>query len=82
HKFTVTIPEHRSFQYHAQLVESSLPTFGGRGTMSRSTDVYYRVEVFAQTGSEGYDLYGVTKQQVIDDVLDRYEAHLGFLAYS
>jgi choline/glycine/proline betaine transport protein len=54
--------------------------FGGR--MSRETDVYYRVEVFAQTGSEGYDLMGVTHQQIIDDVLDRYEAHLGFLTYS
>jgi choline/glycine/proline betaine transport protein len=25
---------------------------------------------------------GVTHQQIIDDVLDRYEAHLGFLTYS
>lgn len=50
--------------------------------MSRETDVYYRLEVFAQTGSEGYDLMGLTKTQVIDDVLDRFEAHLGFLAYS
>lgn len=40
------------------------------------------MEVFTHTGSEGYDLYGVDKQQVIDDVLDRFEAHLGFLSYS
>jgi choline/glycine/proline betaine transport protein len=40
------------------------------------------VEVFAQTGSEGYDLMGLSHQQIIDDVLDRYEAHLGFLTYS
>ncbi|MDI3331022.1 MAG: choline BCCT transporter BetT [Micrococcus sp.] len=82
HKLTVTIPEHRNFQYHAQVVEAPVPKFGGRGSMSSATDVYYRVEVFAQTGSEGYDLYGITKQQVIDDVLDRYEAHLGFLTYT
>ncbi|MCU1442104.1 MAG: family transporter [Cryobacterium sp.] len=25
---------------------------------------------------------GLTKQQIIDDVLDRYEAHLAFLTYS
>jgi choline/glycine/proline betaine transport protein len=25
---------------------------------------------------------GLSRQQVIDDVLDRYEAHLAFLAYS
>lgn len=50
--------------------------------MSRETDVYYRLEVFTQTGSGGYDLMGLTKQQVIDDVLERYEAHLTFLTVS
>ena len=76
----VTIPDHRDFHYQVQAVEAPVPMFGGR--MSREIDVYYRVEVFAQTGSEGYDLMGVTHQQIIDDVLDRYEAHLGFLTYS
>lgn len=80
HALVVSIPNHRDFQYQVQAVEAPVPMFGGR--MSRETDVYYRVEVFAQTGSEGYDLMGVTHQQVIDDVLDRYEAHLGFLTYS
>lgn len=36
----------------------------------------------AQTGSEDYDIMGLTRQQVIDDVIDRYEAHLAFLQYS
>jgi len=57
-----------------------VPMFSGR--MSRETDVYYRLEVFTQTGSGGYDLMGLTKQQVIDDVLERYEAHLTFLTVS
>ena len=30
------------------------------------TDVYYRLEVFTQTGSEGYDLMGLTQQQLIN----------------
>lgn len=38
--------------------------------------------VFTQTGSGGYDLMGLTKQQVIDDILERYEAHLAFLTLS
>ncbi len=38
--------------------------------------------MFTQTGSGGYDLMGLTRQQVIDDVLDRYEAHLAFLTFS
>ena len=54
-----------------------MPTFSGKVT--RDTDVYYRLEVFTQTGSGGYDLMGLTRQQVIDDVLERYEAHLASL---
>jgi choline/glycine/proline betaine transport protein len=63
----------------AEIVEAPVPIFSGR--MSRETDVYFRLEVFTQTGSGGYDLMGLTMQQIIDDVLDRYEAHLAFLSY-
>lgn len=59
----VTIPDHRDFHYQVQAVEAPVPMFGGR--MSRETDVYYRVEVFAQTGSEGYDLTGVTTSSLL-----------------
>ncbi|MFJ7566196.1 choline BCCT transporter BetT [Herminiimonas sp. NPDC097707] len=70
----------RAFQYQVAMVESPVPTFSGK--MSPETDVYYRLEVFTQTGSGGYDLMGLTKQQVIDDILERYEAHLAFLTFS
>lgn len=70
----------RAFHYQVSLVEAPVPMFSGR--MSREIDVYYRLEVFTQTGSGGYDLMGLTKQQVIDDVLERYEAHLAFLTIS
>ncbi len=76
----VTIPDNRDFHYQVQAVEASVPKFGRH--MHRESEVYYRVEVFAQTGSEGYDLMGVTQQQIMEDVLVRYEAHLGFLAFS
>ena len=80
HVLVVSIPDHRDFHYQIQAVEATVPKFG-RHT-NRETDVYYRVEVFAQTGSEGYDLMGVTQQQIMEDVLVRYEAHLGFLTYT
>jgi choline/glycine/proline betaine transport protein len=76
----VSMDTFRDFHYQVAIVEAPVPMFGGR--MSRETDVYYRLEVFTQTGSGGYDLMGLTKQQVIDDVLERYEAHLAFLTYS
>lgn len=80
HRFEVEIPDHRSFLYTIAPVETAVPIFGARPAPSMKN--YYRFEVFTHTGSEGYDLYGVTKQQIIDDVLDRFEAHLGFLNYS
>lgn len=76
----VSMDAFRDFHYQVAVVEAPVPMFGGR--MSRETDVYYRLEVFTQTGSGGYDLMGLTRQQLIDDVLERYEAHLAFLTFS
>lgn len=76
----VSMDAYRAFHYHVAIVEAPVPMFSGR--MSRETDVYYRLEVFTQTGSGGYDLMGLTRQQVIDDVIERYEAHLAFLTFS
>ena len=81
HTLLVNMEDHRNFHYQVAAVEAPAPMFGGR-SMSRQIDVYYRLEVFTQTGTEGYDLMGLTEQQIINDVLDRYEAHLGFLHYS
>lgn len=76
----VSMESFRDFHYQVAVVEAPVPMFTGR--MSRETDVYYRLEVFTQTGSGGYDMMGLTRQQVIDDVLERYEAHLAFLAFT
>ncbi|WP_296245285.1 MULTISPECIES: choline BCCT transporter BetT [unclassified Psychrobacter] len=65
------------FYYQVSMVETPAPTFSGK--MSSDGDVYYRLEVTTQTGSGGYDLMGLTKQQVIDDVLEQYQAYLNFL---
>lgn len=66
------------FYYQVKMVETPSPTFSGK--LAADTDVYYRLEVTTQTGSGGYDLMGLTKQQVIDDVLEQYQAYLTFLA--
>ncbi|MGG7654177.1 choline BCCT transporter BetT [Kocuria rosea] len=81
HALVVNMADHRDFHYQVAAVRVPVPMIGAR-SMSRETDVYYRLEVFTQTGSEGYDLMGLTQQQLINDVLDRYEAHLSFLRYS
>ena len=81
HTLVVNMEDHRDLHYQVAAVEAPVPRIGGR-PMSKGDDVYYKVEVFTQTGTEGYDLMGLTQQQVINDVLDRYEAHLSFLRYS
>src|SRR5690606_40508816 len=65
----VNMEAFRAFHYQVAVVEAPVPMLTGR--MSRETDVYDRLEVFTQTGSGGYDLMGLTRQQVIDDVLER-----------
>lgn len=80
HALLVHIEGQRRFQYMVAPVASPIPSYGGR--RAQTEDNYFRLEVFNQTGSEGYDLVGLTKQQVIDDVIDRYEAHLLFLRFS
>ncbi|AXH97053.1 choline BCCT transporter BetT [Ornithinimicrobium avium] len=81
HTLVIDKADHRDFHYQVAAVEAPVPALGAR-PMSRGDDVFYKVEVFTQTGTEGYDLMGLTRQQVISDVLDRYEAHLAFLRYS
>ncbi len=66
-----------AFNYQVVIVEAPVPTFSGK--MARDTDVYYRLEVVTPAGSEGYDLMGLTRAQLIDDVLERYEAHVALL---
>ena len=77
---TVSIPGHRDFFYQVQAVEAPVPIFGAR--LSTKADVYYRVEIFTHTGSDGFDLMGTTHQQMIEEILIRYEGHLGFLTHS
>src|SRR5699024_9631506 len=78
--FQVEIPDHRSFLYEVAPVETPVPIFGARPAPQMKK--YFRLEVSTHTGSEGYDLYGVSKQQVIDDVLDRFACSFGFALYS
>ena len=65
------------FYYQVAMVATPAPTFSGK--MASDNDVYYRLEVTTQTGSGGYDLMGLSRQQVIDDVLEQYEAYITYI---
>lgn len=76
----ITMGEERDFMYRVAPVETPVPTFGARVAQERST--YPRLDVFTQTGAEGYDVTGLSRQQIINDVLDRYENHIQYLSYA
>ncbi|GHD05079.1 choline BCCT transporter BetT [Zhihengliuella salsuginis] len=69
----------RDFKFQVYPVQHEIPSYA-RATSA--TDRYYRLEVFSLEGSYGYDLYGLSQEQVIADVLDHYEIHLEFLHQS
>lgn len=73
---TIHLGEEQDFRYQIYPLEHPVPSF----TRSTSNgENYYRLEVFDNTGSLGYDIYGYTTEQLIDNVLDLYERHLEFL---
>lgn len=72
----VSLGQEQDFRYQIYPVEHPVPSF------TRSTsdgEVYYRLEVFDRKGSLGYDVFGYTQEQLINNVLDLYERHLEFL---
>nr|WP_281065101.1 BCCT family transporter [Brachybacterium sacelli] len=72
--------QERDFMYRVAPVETPVPTFGARVAQERTT--YQRLDVFTQTGAEGYEVGSLTRQQIINDVLDRYENHIQYLSYA
>ncbi|HIY25321.1 MAG TPA: choline BCCT transporter BetT [Candidatus Brachybacterium merdigallinarum] len=76
----VSFPDAEDFKYQAYPVAYSMPSFAVN--LSTVRDVYYRIEIFSLTGSRGRDIMGYTREQVISDVLDAYDAHIMYLTMS
>ncbi|WP_210603184.1 choline BCCT transporter BetT [Brevibacterium oceani] len=67
------------FRYQVWPHKVSVPSFGGIVPRGTGQD-YYRMEVYLDGGTgQGYDIMGYSKEQIIDDVLDKYERHVEFL---
>lgn len=70
----VTLEHERKFRYQLFPITAESPDF-----TPGDDDEYYRLEVYDLTGSLGYDVYGYSENQLINNVLDLYERHLAFL---
>jgi choline/glycine/proline betaine transport protein len=69
------------FRYAVRLRAYALPSFAySEGRPRPDEERSWRAEVFLREGGQDYDLLGLTREQIIADVLAQYERHLGFLA--
>lgn len=73
----VVLPDSQNFTYQVRPSRHNVPAYAMRA--HGPTAVYYRLEVHLREGGQNYDLTGYSKPQVIEDILDQYERHLGFL---
>ncbi|WP_343074885.1 choline BCCT transporter BetT [Phytoactinopolyspora alkaliphila] len=74
---TVRMGDEEEFTYRIWPKESPTPSFAPRHLST--TETYVRYEVYLIDGSQGYDVMGYSKDQLIGDILDQYERHLEFL---
>ncbi|UGY91889.1 choline BCCT transporter BetT [Streptomyces gobiensis] len=73
----VPISRKEEFLYRVWPVEVPTPAFAVRVVTEH--DTYVRFEVHLAEGSQGYNVMGYSKEQLIGDILDQYERHLEFL---
>ncbi|MCK2046172.1 choline transporter [Chromohalobacter moromii] len=73
----VDFEDEQNFTYQIWSQGFSTPGFAMHAPHADSR--YYRLEVYLLEGSQGYDLMGYTRDQVIGDILDQYELHMQFL---
>lgn len=73
----VPMGEEEEFHYRVWPIEVPTPAFAMRSLAEH--DTYVRFEVYLTEGSQGYDVMGYTKEQLIGNILDEYERHLEFL---
>ncbi|SDL49139.1 choline/glycine/proline betaine transport protein [Modicisalibacter muralis] len=73
----VDFEEEQNFTY--QIWSQGFATPGFALHTPHASERYYRLEVYLLEGSQGYDLMGYTREQVIEDILDQYERHMHFL---
>ncbi|MHC3004917.1 choline BCCT transporter BetT [Gordonia metallireducens] len=76
-RLIVELADVPAFEYCVWPVSAPTPTYAVRS--QRSDDRYFRCEVYLTEGSQGYSLSGYTREQIIGDILDQYERHLGYL---
>ena len=79
---SVVFGEDPVFRYQLYPVLSHTPDFAVRqpgADKLDNSDTYVRLEVFGMNGSLGFDVFGYTRAQLINNVLDLFDRHLEYL---
>lgn len=66
------------FKYQPYPVAYNVPNYAAN--LAAVEEVFFKVEIFTLTGSQGKDIMGYTKDQVISDILDAYDAHMMYMS--
>lgn len=75
----LTIPAEgvRDFVYGVQLAQHKLPAYSA--FEAAQMEVRYEARTFFSDGSQGYDIMGMTREQIIADVLVQFERYLALV---
>lgn len=73
----IDLDSEQNFIYQIWPQRYLAPDFSKRSQLGK--EFYYRLETYLYEGSQGNDLMGYNQEQVINDILDKYERHLNFL---
>ena len=73
--------EEMDFLYSIHMRELKSPDFGhlAMDADANKPNRYYRAEVHLLEGSQHYDVYGFSQEQLIHDILSQYDKHMHFL---
>ena len=74
----VRFPEQDEFKYQPYPVAYDVPNYASN--LAAVKEVFFKVEVFTLTGSQGKDIMGYTSDQIIADILDAYDAHVLYMS--
>ncbi|GAA2026206.1 choline BCCT transporter BetT [Yaniella flava] len=66
------------FKYQPYPVAHNVPNYAAN--LAAVEEIFFKVEIFTLTGSQGKDIMGYTKDQVISDILDAYDAHMMYMS--
>src|SRR5699024_11626890 len=66
------------FKYQPYPVAYNVPNYATH--LAAVEEIYFKVEIFTLTGSHGQEIMGYTKDQVISDILDAYDAHMMYMS--